>query len=68
MSRAHSYLTRFRCPTCKRAGAAKWEESGRTAGGEHVSILKQLAEGFHNTPQNQIECTACSARVVFGHG
>ena len=68
MRRAHSYVTRFRCPKCKRAGSAKWEESGRTAGGEHISILKYLAEGFVNTPQNQIECTACSVQVVFGHG
>jgi len=68
MSRAHSYLTRFRCPKCKRAGSAKWEESQRVAGGEHVSHLKHLSDGFQNTAQNQIQCAACTAQVVFGHG
>lgn len=68
MRRPHSYVTRFRCPKCKRAGSAKWEESERVAGGDHVSILKHLADGFRNTPQNQIECAACAAQVVFGHG
>jgi len=52
MQRPHSYVTRFRCPKCKRAGSAKWEESERVAGGGHVSILKHLVDGFRNTPQN----------------
>ena len=68
MRRPHSYVTRFRCPKCKRAGTAKWEESERVAGGGHVSHLKHLADGFRNTPHNQIECAACAAQVVFGHG
>ena len=68
MQRAHSYVTRFRCPKCKKAGSAKWEESGRVAGGGHVSILKHLTHGFQSNPQNQIQCTDCTAQVVFGHG
>lgn len=67
--RPHSYVTQFRCPKCKRAGSAKWEESERAAGGEHVSVLKHLTDGFRgNGPQNQIQCMACTAQVVFGHG
>ena len=68
MARAHHYVTRFRCPKCKRAGSAKWEESGQVAGGGHVSILKHLTEGFRTDPQNQVHCVPCSALVVTGHG
>ena len=68
MRHPQSYVTRFRCPKCKRAGSAKWEESERVASGGAVEILKHLADGFRNTPQNQIECAACAAQVVFGHG
>ena len=68
MRRPHNYVTRFRCPKCKRAGSAKWEESERVAGGEHVSILKHLSDGFRNGAHNQIQCAACTAQVVFGHG
>ena len=69
MRRPHSYVTRFRCPKCKRAGSAKWEESERVAGGDHVSTLKNLSDGFRpHGPHNQIQCTACTAQVVFGHG
>jgi len=69
MRRPHSYVTRFRCPKCKRAGSAKWEESERAAGGGHVSTLKTLTDGFRSHgPHNQIQCSACTAQVVFGHG
>jgi len=69
MRRPHSYVTRFRCPKCKRAGSAKWEESERAAGGGHVSTLKHLSDGFReHGPQGQIQCSACTAQVVFGHG
>jgi len=68
MRRPHNYVTRFRCPKCKRAGSAKWEESERVAGGEHVPMLKHLSDGFRNGPHNQIQCAACTAQVVFGHG
>jgi len=69
MRRPHNYVTRFRCPKCKRAGSAKWEESERVAHGGSVAILKHLSEGFSTTgPQNKIHCAACTAQVVFGHG
>ena len=31
MPRRHTYITRFRCPKCKKAGNAKWEENDRIA-------------------------------------
>ena len=71
MPRTHSYVMRFRCPKCKRAGSAKWEESERIAlphGGGEMAILKHLSDGFRTGVQDQILCTRCTAQVVFGHG
>jgi hypothetical protein len=70
MPRRHIYTMRFRCPNCKRAGAAKWEEHDQIAlpHGGPMSTLKSISDGFRANPQHEITCTACSARVVFGHG
>jgi len=50
MRHPHSYVTRFRCPKCKRAGSAKWEESERVASGGAIEILKHLSDGFRPGP------------------
>lgn len=71
MPRHYGYVTRFRCPKCKRAGSAHWEESERIAlphGGHHVATLTRLSEGFRTGPQNDITCAACAVQVVTGHG
>jgi hypothetical protein len=68
MPRRHGYMTRFRCPKCKRSGSAHWEESERVAGGHHVATLTRLSDGFRNSPQNEITCAACAVQVVTGHG
>jgi hypothetical protein len=68
MAKRHVYAMRFRCPKCHKAGSAKWEEYSRVAHGEPMSVLKTISEGFRANPQEEITCTACSARVVFGHG
>ena len=68
MSRRHNYIMRFRCPKCKRAGSAKWEESKRVAGGGQTPILKTLSAGFRAIAHNQIFCASCDAPVVYGHG
>ena len=70
MSRRHTYITRFRCPKCKRAGTAKWEESERAAlpHGREAAILKHVSEGFRAGAQNQIVCARCAEQVVYGHG
>jgi hypothetical protein len=70
MSRHHTYITRFRCPKCKRAGSAKWEESERVAlpHGREPATLKHLSDGFGAGPQNKIICARCAEQVVYGHG
>jgi hypothetical protein len=70
MPRSHSYVMRFRCPKCKKAGSAKWEENERLVlpRGGQPSILKSLSDGFRAGPQNEIFCAMCTAQVVFGHG
>ena len=70
MSRQHTYITRFRCPKCKRAGTAKWEESERVAlpHGRKAAILKHVSDGFGAGAQNQIFCARCAEQVVYGHG
>jgi hypothetical protein len=72
MSRRQSYryITRFRCPKCKKAGTAQWEENERIAlpHGAQIAALTSLTHGFKNGPQNEIFCTRCAAQVVAGHG
>ncbi len=70
MPRQNTYITRFRCPKCKRAGTAKWEESDRVAlpHGREPAILKQLSDGFGSGAQNQITCARCAEQVVYGRG
>ena len=68
MPRRHEYTMRFRCPACKRAGSAKWEESERVAGGHHTPILKSVSQGFKARTHSQIVCATCQAPVVYGHG
>jgi DNA-directed RNA polymerase subunit RPC12/RpoP len=70
MPRRHTYMMRFRCPKCKRAGVAKWEEHGQIAlpHGSQPAILKSVSDGFRAGPHDEITCTACTTRVFFGHG
>jgi hypothetical protein len=70
MARHHTYITRFRCPKCKRAGTAQWEEAERIAlpHGSQISSLKSLSSGFRTGPQNGIFCATCAVQVVSGHG
>lgn len=70
MPRRHIYITRFRCPKCKKAGNAKWEENDRIAlpHGAQIPALSSLTHGFQSGPQNEIFCTRCAAQVVSGHG
>jgi hypothetical protein len=70
MRRHHTYSMRFRCPKCHRAGAAKWEEHDQVAlpHGQPHSILRSISDGFKANPQEEITCTVCAARVVFGRG
>jgi hypothetical protein len=68
MPRRYHYVMRFRCPQCKRAGSAKWEESEQAAGGGRTSILKTVSQGFRAHAHNLIVCASCNARVVYGHG
>lgn len=67
---SYSYITRFRCPKCKRAGSAKWEEAERIAlpHGAQIAALTSLTHGFKSGPQNEIYCANCVAQVVTGHG
>lgn len=69
MARRHNYTMRFRCPKCKRAGLAKWEEHERIVlpHGPHNSTLKHVADGFRANPQHEIQCAACGVPVVYGH-
>ncbi|MEJ2375175.1 MAG: hypothetical protein P8Y53_16145 [Pseudolabrys sp.] len=70
MPRRYSYMTRFRCPKCKKAGTAKWEENERVAlpHGTGIATLASLSHGFHSGPHNIIYCTPCAKQVVTGHG
>lgn len=71
MPRRHGYMTRFRCPKCKRAGTAHWEESERVAlphGAHNLAMLTRLSDGFRAGAQNEITCAACAVQVVSGHG
>jgi hypothetical protein len=70
MPRRHSYMMRFRCPKCHRAGTAKWEEHERLAlpHSGQTSVLKSISDGFRAGPQHEITCAACNVRVVFGRG
>lgn len=69
MPRRHTFMMRFRCPNCKRAGSAKWEEHERIVlpHGPHNATLKSVSEGFRANPQHEIQCAACDTRVVYGH-
>jgi hypothetical protein len=70
MPRRYTYVTRFRCPKCKKAGTAKWEENDRIAlpHGTQIARLTSLTHGFQHGLQNEIYCTGCTAQVVTGHG
>jgi hypothetical protein len=70
MPRRHSYITRFRCPKCKKAGSATWEEAERIAlpHGSQIPSLAGLTSGFRSGPQNDIYCARCAVQVVTGHG
>jgi hypothetical protein len=70
MPRPYSYITRFRCPKCKKAGSAKWEENERVAlpHSAQIASLTNLSHGFRSGPQNEIYCATCAVQVVTGHG
>ncbi len=69
MPRGYTYMTRFRCPKCKRAGSAKWEENERVLPhGTGITRLAHLSHGFRSGQHNEIYCAACSEQVVTGHG